>query len=226
MTTQHKNQYEIIDDYVNLTVFNKKGKSFTAQFDVEDLDKVQSYSHWYAQWNKDFNDYMVETKSKIDQNGKTRYIKPTLQSVILGTSKNAPIRHLNGDLLDNRKCNLEIYNRQQINDYEQLENGDVAIHLKDRYGNIVNKALISREDLDQVVTENYTWISKKKPNGQPYVLTHTPEGPLYLDTYLTNCPSGFYVYHINKNPLDNRRHNLEIKEIETPNNLKEEEKSN
>ena len=226
MTTQHKNQYEIIDDYVNLTVFNKKGKSFTAQFDVEDLDKVQSYSHWYAQWNKDFNDYMVETKSKIDQNGKTRYIKSTLQSVILGTSKNAPIRHLNRDLLDNRKCNLEIYNRQQINDYEQLENGDVAIHLKDRDGNIVNKALISKEDLDQVVTENYTWISKKKPNGQPYVLTHTPEGPLYLDTYLTNCSSGFYVYHINKNPLDNRRHNLEIKEIETPNNLKEEEKSN
>ena len=26
MTTQHKNQYDIVGDVVNLTVFNKKGK--------------------------------------------------------------------------------------------------------------------------------------------------------------------------------------------------------
>ena len=215
MTTQHKNQYDIIGDVVNLTVFNKKGKSFVAQFDLEDLEKVKSYSHWYAQWHKDFNCYMIETKTKLDQNGKVRYLKPTLQSVVLGTSKNAPIRHINGDLLDNRKSNLEIYNRQQINSYDRLDNGDSAIHLKDRYGNIVNKALISAEDLDYVVNEQYTWISKKKPNGQPYVLAHTPSGPLYLDTFLVKPQAGFYVYHINKNPLDNRRQNLELKELET-----------
>ena len=215
MTTQHKNQYDIVGDVVNLTVFNKKGKSFVAQFDLEDLEKVKNYSYWYAQWHKDFNCYIIETKTKINQNGKVRYLKPTLQSVVLGTSKNAPIRHINGDLLDNRKSNLEIYNRQQINSYERLDNGDIAIHLKDRYGNIVNKALISAEDLAGVVNEQYTWISKKQPNGQPYVLAHTPSGPLYLDAFLAKPQSGFYVYHINKNPLDNRRQNLELKELET-----------
>ena len=79
----------------------------------------------------------------------------------------------------------------------------------------MNKALISAEDLDGVVNEQYTWISKKKPNGQPYVLAHTPSGPLYLDEFLAKPQSGFYVYHINKNPLDNRRQNLELKELET-----------
>ena len=31
--TQNNNQYEIDNDVVKLTVFNKKGKAFTAQFD-------------------------------------------------------------------------------------------------------------------------------------------------------------------------------------------------
>ena len=128
--------------------------------------------------------------------------------------RSAPIRHLNGDLLDNRKSNLEIYNRRQINDYEVLENQVIAIHLKDRYGNLVNKALISAEDLDQVVNEKYTWVCQKKANGQPYAIAHTEAGRVYLDTYLTNCQPGFRVHHINKNPLDNRRQNLEVKALE------------
>ena len=212
--TQNKNQYEIDNDVVKLTVFNKKGKSFTAQFDLEDLEKVKALGTWHAQWNKDFNNYIIQTSTEVIQKGKKRYIKPTLQSTVLGTSPNAPIRHLNGDLLDNRKSNLEIYNRRQINDYEVLENQVIAIHLKDRYGNLVNKALISAEDLDQVVNEKYTWVCQKKANGQPYAIAHTEAGRVYLDTYLTNCQPGFRVHHINKNPLDNRRQNLEVKALE------------
>ncbi len=213
--THNQNTYKIEQETVLLTVFNKKGKAFIAQFDLEDLEKVQALRTWQVQWNKEFNNYMIQTSQEIIKNGKKRYIKPTLQSTILGTSPNAPIRHINGNLLDNRKANLEIYNRQQINDYEVLENNVIAVHLKDRYGNLVNKALISAEDFDQVIHEKYTWICQKKANGQPYAIAHTESGRLYLDTYLTNCPSGFHVYHINKNPLDNRRQNLELKAIET-----------
>lgn len=209
------NKYQIDNDIVKLTIYNKKGKEFTALFDLEDLDQVQSMGTWYAQWNKDFNHYMVQTSTEIIKNGKKRYMKPTLQSTVLGTSPNAPIRHLNGDLMDNRKTNLEIYNRRQMNEYEVLENDVIAIHLKNRYGHLVHKALISIEDLDQVVTKDYTWVCQKKANGQPYAIAHTESGRVYLDTYLTNCPPGFRVHHINKNPLDNRRQNLEVKALDS-----------
>ena len=81
MTTQHKNQYDIVGDVVNLTVFNKKGKSFVAQFDLEDLEKVKNYSYWYAQWHKDFNCYIIETKTKINENAKEEKI--VLEIIIL-----------------------------------------------------------------------------------------------------------------------------------------------
>ena len=160
MTQSH--HYEMENETVKLKVYNKKGKEFTALFDLEDLDKVQAIDTWVAQWSKEFNTYIVQTTIEVIKNGKKRYIKPTLQSTVLGTSPNAPIRHLNGDLMDNRKQNLEIYNRRQKNDYDILENDVIAIHLKDRYGNLVNKALISAEDLDRVVTDEYTWVCQKK----------------------------------------------------------------
>lgn len=218
MTEQTKNHYEIENNIVKLTVFNKKGKAFTAQFDLEDLETVKNAGVWHAQWHKDFNNYIIQTSAEVIQKGKKRYIKPTLQSTVLKCSPNAPIRHLNGDLLDNRKINLEIYNRRQKNEYDVLDNGVIAIHLKDRYGNLVNKALISAEDLDKVVNETYTWVCQKKANGQPYAIAHTEMGRVYLDTYLTNCQPGYRVYHINKNPLDNRRQNLEVKELELQEN--------
>ena len=164
MTEQTKNHYEIENNIVKLTVFNKKGKAFTAQFDLEDLETVKNAGVWHAQWHKDFNNYIIQTSAEVIQKGKKRYIKPTLQSTILKCSPNAPIRHLNGDLLDNRKINLEIYNRHQKNEYDVLDNGVIAIHLKDRYGNLVNKALISAEDLDKVVNKTYTWVCQKKDN--------------------------------------------------------------
>ena len=59
MNEQTKNHYEIENNLVKLTVFNKKGKAFTALFDLEDLEMVKSAGVWHAQWNKDFNNYMI-----------------------------------------------------------------------------------------------------------------------------------------------------------------------
>ncbi|MEO3112010.1 hypothetical protein ABHC34_12085, partial [Turicibacter sanguinis] len=106
--------------------------------------------------------------------------------------------------------NLEIYNRFQPNEYEILENDVIAVFLKDRYGNVEAKALISAEDFDRVITSDYTWICQKRSNGQPYAIAHTPAGRIYLDSFLTDCQKGYRVAHLNKNPLDNRRQNLNV----------------
>lgn len=211
------NHFNIENNIVKMTILNKKGKSLTALFDIEDLDKVKDFGIWFAEWNKDFNQYLAQCAKQELIKGKMKYKKYSLQSVILGTSPNAPICHLNGDVLDNRKENLEIYNRYQMNEFIVLENDVISVFLKDRYGNVEAKALISKQDFDRVITPEYTWICQKRSNGQPYAIAHTKEGRVYLDSYLTNCQKGYRVAHLNKNPLDNRRQNLEVYKLESLN---------
>ena len=213
--TLQKPEYDITDQMIKITAYSKKGKSVTAIFDKDDLNTVQAIESWYAQWDKDFNCYLIQSKTSKIVNGQVKAQKTTLSATILGVSPNAPIHHINGDLLDNRKSNLEIFDRTKPNDYLELEDGTVAIQLKNRYGYVVAKTLISKNDLQPLINTEYVWILQKKANGQPYVSTHAKSDRIYLDQYLTKCPEGFYVHHINKNPLDNRRENLEIKELET-----------
>ncbi|MGL4338572.1 MAG: hypothetical protein ACRCST_16925 [Turicibacter sp.] len=213
---EHKNtqnEYRIEDQLVYMTILNKKGKELIAKFDLEDLETVKECGNWFAEWHKDFNSYLAQCSTKTENNGKVKFIKRSLQSVVLGTSPNAPIKHINGDLLDNQKSNLEIFNRKQQNDYEMLENNVVAVHLKNRYGKIDAKALISAEDLNTVITEKLAWVCQKRSNGQPYAVAHTEEGRLLLDRYLANPGENQEVQHINKNPLDNRRANLKVRDI-------------
>ena len=61
----------------------------------------------------------------------------------------APIRYINGDTLDNKKCNLEIFNQNTINKYEEKD-GVISIILKDKYGKKEGFALISHEDLSSL----------------------------------------------------------------------------
>lgn len=59
--------------------------------------------------------------------------------------------------------------------------------------------------------EDYLFLSKWKwsSNGK-YVCRHITKGSLYLHRFLTDTPVGMVVNHINGNPLDNRKCNLEI----------------
>ena len=68
MTQSH--HYEMENETVKLKVYNKKGKEFTALFDLEDLDKVQAIDTWVAQWSKEFNTYIVQTTIEVIKMGK------------------------------------------------------------------------------------------------------------------------------------------------------------
>ena len=53
----------------------------------------------------DYNNYIVQNISSTKKNKKSKPLKQSLQSVILNVNPKAPIRYINGDTLDNRKCN-------------------------------------------------------------------------------------------------------------------------
>lgn len=204
-----ENNYEIQGNIALISLLNKKGSELIAKIDVDDIEKVKSAGTWFAEWNKDFNNYLVQNISSTKTNKKSNPLKQTLQSVILNTNPKAPIKHINGDTLDNRKCNIEIIERNTKNDYEVIDDSTVAIILRDRNGNVSSKALISKEDLNAVVTDEFSWV-EYKTHDNIHVVANTPNGRIYLDRILMNPSDSEIVHHINLNPLDCKRNNMEI----------------
>ncbi|MBV4441029.1 hypothetical protein [Clostridium tyrobutyricum] len=205
-----ENKYEINGDVTLVSLARKHGSEFTTKIDTEDIEKVKSAGTWFAEWHKDFNNYIVQNISSTTNTAKkSKPLKQNLQSLILNTNPKAPIRHINGNTLDNRKCNLEIVKRNTKNDYEVVNKNTIAVLLRDKYGRVVSKALISKQDLDKVINDKYSWI-KYKVNDNICVIANTPNGRIQLDKVIMNSNDNTIIHHINLNPLDNRRNNLEI----------------
>ncbi|MDD7794469.1 hypothetical protein [Clostridium sp. 'White wine YQ'] len=201
------NKYEIKGDIALITVLKKNGTELITKIDAKDIEKVINIGTWFAEWHKDFNSYLVQNISSTKLNKKSKPLKQSLQSVILDVNPKAPIRHINGDTLDNRRSNLEIVERNAKNDYEIIDEDTVAIILEDKNGRVSSKALISKKDLKNVITDEYSWV-EYKTHGDIIVIANTPNGRIHLDRLLMNPGDGETVYHINLNPLDNRRNNL------------------
>lgn len=193
---------DIQGDIGKLTAYTKKAKPVEAIFDAADLDKIEVFKNWRAVWQTDFDSQVIESKDFKDK----RAIRTPVASAILGCSPNAPIRHLNGDRLDNRRSNLEIYDvTAQPNAYNQVE-GRLLVILKDRYARVVGEAIIDDDDLDRVIGSGHVWLKKRHPDGQPYVVNR--DG-LLLAHFLLGVCEGVVSYQ-NKNPLDNTRANIKL----------------
>lgn len=194
-----------------IKVLKKNGSELTCKIDTSDLNRVKEFGPWFAEWHKDFNNYLVQTLVKTNVNGKVKYIKKSIQTVVLDVNPQTPIKHLNGDTLDNRKSNLELYNRTLKNDCEKVDHETMAVILRDKFGNPKHKALISMSDVNRVVKDGYNWVVYYK-GSEMMVVANTKDGRIRLDEYLMKPEEGSKIHHINLNPLDNRRNNLEIKE--------------
>ena len=200
---EHKPHHvEIYNDIGRLFAYTKKGKPVIAIFDAVDIKKINAFKNWRAVWHTDFDCHIIESKDYKDNHA----IRMPVASAILECSPNAPIRHINGNILDNRLSNLEIYNvGGQPNEYKIVDAG-ISVILKDRYGREVGEFLIDAGDLDLVINSGYVWLRKRRASGQPYVASI--DG-LLLAHLLLDVNEGFICYK-NKNPLDNRRENIKI----------------
>lgn len=205
-----ENKYETQGSVTLITILKKNGAELVAKIDTEDLEKVKAMGTWFAEWHKDFNSYLVQNLTVTKENKKLKSTKRNLQSVILDTQASAPIKHINGDTLDNRKSNLQLVDLKEKNEYEVVDDETIAVLLKDKYGKVQERALVSFKDLDRVINKRYTWIYHKG-HKQPQVIAHTPNGKVHMEDILMKPNEGERVHHINLNPLDNRRKNLENK---------------
>ncbi|MEA4825079.1 MAG: hypothetical protein VB130_00360 [Clostridium sp.] len=202
------NEYEIKEDVAYLKVCKKNGTTIDTKIDVADLKMVLDKGTWFAEWNKNFNSYLVQVTNYSSVDGKNLKEKQTLHSFILGTHTKTPIRHLNGDTLDNRRCNIEIYNQNTVvNDYEDVDSETVAIILRDKYGRKKERTLIDKEDFDRVINSGYSWVYYLS-QGEHYAIANSPNGRVYLQSFIMNTPQNMVTKHITHNSLDNRKCNL------------------
>lgn len=134
--------------------------------------------------------------------------KQTLQAFILGELSKAPIRHLNGNTLDNRKANIQVFDQNTINDYKEVNSETISIILRDKYGRENGKTLVDKEDFDKIINSRYAWILYKL-NSKPYAVANTPEGRIFLNKFIMDTPENSVTHPINLNTLDNRKCNLE-----------------
>lgn len=209
------NYYEIKDNVAYITILKKDGTELITKIDSENLETITNMGTWFAEWNKDYNNYIAQNISSTKKNKKSKPLKQSLQSVILNVNPKAPIRYINGDTLDNRKCNLEIFNQNAINKYEEKD-GVISIVLKDKYGKKEGVALISHEDLSSVINDKYSWVLHKTHN-KISVVANTPEGRIHLEDIIISVIENHKIEHINNNPLDNRRNNLKLTPLEIEN---------
>jgi len=207
------NEYEIKENTAYIKLRKKDGTIIDTKIDAADLKMVLDKGIWFAEWNKTFNNYLVQNVSYPSKE------KQTLHSFILGAHPKSPIRHINGDTLDNRRSNIQIYNQNTgINDYKELDRETIGIILRDKYGMEKAQTLIEKEDLDRVLNSGYTWVYYTN-HGKNYAVSNSPQGRIYLHNFIMSTPENMITEHINHNTLDNRKSNLNnvelVKEEET-----------
>ena len=215
-----ENKYKIDGNVAYLELLKKDGTTINAIIDTEDLPMVLENGSWFAQWHKDFNNYLVLTLIERYEGDKKYIEKQTIQSFLLGEHTKSPIRHINGNTLDNRRCNIELYKQNTTNDFQEINSETIAVILRDRFGKENGRTLIDKEDLDKVINIGYIWVYYKI-NGKPYAVANTPKGRIFLNRFIMQTPEDNFTYSINLNTLDNRKTNLENKALPQESNLEE-----
>lgn len=211
------NSYEVKDNVAYITILKKDGTELITKIDEADLALINDMGTWFAEWNKDYNNYIAQNISKNKKNSKNKPLKQSIASVLLNVSPKAPIKHLNGDTLDNRRSNLDLAKKKTRNEYEEKDENTISIILKDKFDKKEGYASISKEDLDLVVNDTYSWVLHNT-HGNISVVANTPDGRLPLWKVIMNLQENESIEFKNHNPLDNRRSNLILKKQEEENN--------
>jgi HNH endonuclease/AP2 domain len=127
------------------TMTASNGVEFT--IDEEDFEKVSKY-----QWNCSPQGYIRRT---VWLDNKTRCETLSLHRFLLSAPKEKIVDHINGDVTDNRKCNLRLANK-----HENVRNSKPPITNKSGY-----KGVSLRK-------ESGKWRAQIRVDGRPVNLGH------------------------------------------------------
>jgi hypothetical protein len=105
-----------------------------------------------------------------------------------------------------------------VNNEFEVINDIVVIKIKHKNGNII-KTTISKSDFEKANEYPGAWMAKWDNHTQSYYVygkLYLGDGKykqVYLHRWITNCPKGYVVDHIDRDTLNNRSENLRIATI-------------
>lgn len=99
---RRENEIVICDKYAIIICKNKQFGIFESKIDIEDIPKVEKY-YWSIRYDRRHPKHYIETFEK----GKRIHLHRYLLDLKTFNFNNT-VDHMNGDSLDNRKCNLRI----------------------------------------------------------------------------------------------------------------------
>ena len=157
------------------------------------------------------NHYCIRVKKhgKVTQRVVAYLVADTfLDNITLGKG----IKHIDGNPQNNTVYNLELVDRRwtkscncgtggrkrKYNEYQ--EKGDVVFVKLGRSDEIM---LCDIDDWERL--KNIYWCIRSG-----YVMGYVKRKPLLFHRQVKQCPKGYVIDHINRNPLDNRKVNLRV----------------
>lgn len=113
-------------------VAGKNKESYTLLVDKEDAHLLRKY-RWYINTHR--GNYAYHLSNKSETKSPTIY----LHRVIVGAAKGQYVDHINGNTLDNRKCNLRIVTNQEncqnlLNSRKNNSSGYRGVSFNKTYG--------------------------------------------------------------------------------------------
>lgn len=204
-----RNDYEIKGNVALLKLPKKDGSIIYCKIDPVDLRKVVDKGSWFAEWSKEFNNYLAKTEIT---NGNI-VEKLSMDSFILDAHPKATIRHFNEDTLDNRRDNIQIYNANSTNDFVEFDQDTISIILRDKYGREKARTNIDKNDLSRVVNNEHSWVYYKRGTDH-FAVMNSPDGRTFLQDYVMNTPQDKVTKFKDFNTLNNKKSNLFIASTE------------
>lgn len=210
------NKYMINGKETIIYTTKSDGEILEITIDTEDLEKVSSFPNtWCVVKSKE--KYII--RGTFRENGKKKQI-PLKQYILKDTLKIGEniIYNINGDGLDNRRCNLatnlESDKLKKKNEYEI--HGEVATLFINKRDKEPLEAQIDKEDLEKVLAYG-TWFAEyhKDLNEETvqnvsysYINGKKKRSKISLQNVILDNFNGYIIRHINGNRLDNRKQNL------------------
>jgi hypothetical protein len=117
-----KNEYRIIDNLVYIDI-KKEDETLSMIIDKEDFDLIDSYKNT---WKPNIKNGKVESiVNRVQQKGIRHHYK--IHNIIMNCPKDKVVDHINGNTLDNRKCNLRICTRRENSQNVHIRNSKTGV---------------------------------------------------------------------------------------------------